>query len=73
MPPKKDSSGGAGGGQSKGQGKQTQKPAKSSGGGDNEDVQRNQKLQAILLADSFTKTFRPVTWFVELIAFDNCS
>lgn len=30
------------------------------GGG--EDSKRDQKLQAILLADSFTKAFRPVTW-----------
>ena len=28
----------------------------------NEDVKRDQKLQAVLLADSFTKTFRPITW-----------
>lgn len=28
----------------------------------NEDDRREQKLQAILLADSFTKTFRPITW-----------
>ena len=26
-----------------------------------EDVKRDQKLQAILLADSFSKTFRPIT------------
>lgn len=27
----------------------------------NDDVKRDQKLQAILLADSFSKTFRPIT------------
>lgn len=27
----------------------------------NEDVKREQKLQAIILADSFSKTFRPIT------------
>ena len=27
----------------------------------NDDVRREQKLQAILLADSFSKTFRPIT------------
>ena len=26
-----------------------------------DDVKREQKLQAILLADSFSKTFRPIT------------
>lgn len=31
-------------------------------GGGNDDTKRDQKLQAILLADSFTRTFRPVTW-----------
>lgn len=30
--------------------------------GGNDDTKRDQKLQAILLADSFTRTFRPVTW-----------
>ena len=36
---------------------------KSGGGGfDNEDMKRDQKLQAILLADSFARTFRPITW-----------
>ena len=44
------------------------KDGKSSGSGKkggNEvdfDMKRDQKLQAILLADSFTKTFRPITW-----------
>jgi translation initiation factor eIF-2B subunit epsilon len=45
-------------------GKKDQKPAgggKKADGG-NEDAKRDQKLQAILLADSFSKTFRPVTW-----------
>lgn len=27
-----------------------------------EDVKREQKLQAVLIADSFAKTFRPITW-----------
>ena len=31
-------------------------------GGGGEDAKRDQKLQAILLADSFQKAFRPVTW-----------
>jgi hypothetical protein len=63
MPPKKDAgtkgSGGAASKSSSGD-----KGDKKSKAGDNEDVQRDQKLQAILLADSFTKTFRPVTWWV---------
>lgn len=36
--------------------------SKKKGPSDNEDVKRDQKLQAILLADSFTTTFRPLTW-----------
>ncbi len=51
------------------------KKEKQAGGGaiksktanDNEDVRRDQKLQAILLADSFEKTFRPVTWEVPKV------
>ena len=35
---------------------------KNAGGGGGEDAKRDQKLQAILLADSFSKSFRPVTW-----------
>ena len=35
---------------------------KGEGGGGGEDSKRDQKLQAILLADSFSKSFRPVTW-----------
>ena len=31
-------------------------------GTDNDDVKQEQKLQAILLADSFAKSFRPMTW-----------
>ena len=27
-----------------------------------EDLKREQKLQAIVLADSFMKTFRPISW-----------
>ena len=29
---------------------------------DGEDLKREQKLQAIVLADSFMKTFRPISW-----------
>lgn len=36
------------------------KPAK--GGNAVEDLKREQKLQAIIMADSWSKTFRPVTW-----------
>ena len=36
--------------------------AKKGDGGGGEDAKRDQKLQAILLADSFQKSFRPVTW-----------
>ena len=48
-------------------GPSTKSKSSSSGGGkskggDAEDMMREQKLQAILLADSFTKTFRPITW-----------
>ena len=32
------------------------------GGGGGDDAKREQKLQAILLADSFSKSFRPITW-----------
>jgi translation initiation factor eIF-2B subunit epsilon len=41
-----------------------EKPAggKKAEGGGGEDAKRDQKLQAILLADSFSKSFRPVTW-----------
>ena len=49
--PSKGKGGGGGGGTGGG------------GGGD----EREQKLQAILLADSFTKTFRPVTWQVPKV------
>ena len=34
---------------------------KKGGGGGNDEDQRNQKLQAILLADSFKQNFRPIT------------
>jgi translation initiation factor eIF-2B subunit epsilon len=37
------------------------KPSKG-GGNNNEDLKREQKLQAIIMADSWSKTFRPVTW-----------
>lgn len=44
------------------------KTRKTKSGADaNEDVKRNQKLQAILLADSFTKTFRPITWHIPKV------
>ncbi len=49
--------------------KKTSKPSggsggskKQSAGNEAEDVKREQKLQAILLADSFQRTFRPITW-----------
>jgi len=42
---------------SKGEGKK-----KSKGGGGHEDVKREQKLQAIVMADSFCRTFQPLTW-----------
>lgn len=48
--------------------KKTGKKEKTAGvgkkgeGGGGEDAKRDQKLQAILLADSFQKAFRPVTW-----------
>ena len=35
--------------------------SKQSGGG-NDDVKRDQKLQAIVMADSFARTFQPITW-----------
>jgi hypothetical protein len=34
----------------------------SRAGAGEEDLKRDQKLQAIVLADSFMKTFRPITW-----------
>ncbi|TYZ57102.1 hypothetical protein PybrP1_005896 [[Pythium] brassicae (nom. inval.)] len=37
------------------------KSSKSKGGGANEDVRREAPLQAVLFADSFAETFRPVT------------
>lgn len=43
--------------------KETKSGGKKGGGASqDEDVKRDQKLQAILLADSFAKAFRPVTW-----------
>lgn len=36
-------------------------PAATKAQSQQEDVRRDQKLQAILLADSFTTTFRPIT------------
>ena len=38
------------------------KGAAKDSGGDQSELKREQKLQAILLADSFSKTFRPITW-----------
>lgn len=38
------------------------KAKKESNAQDANDVKREQKLQAILLGDSFTKSFRPITW-----------
>ena len=40
----------------------TASAGKKGEGGGGEDSKRDQKLQAILLADSFQKAFRPVTW-----------
>lgn len=48
-------------------GPKTERPQNSKGKGKSkgpdqlDDVKRNQKLQAIILADSFSKTFRPIT------------
>ena len=43
--------------------KQSAKGKSKKGGGDTQDdVKREQKLQAILMADSFEKSFRPITW-----------
>jgi translation initiation factor eIF-2B subunit epsilon len=42
--------------------KEKSSSGKKNEGGGGEDSKRDQKLQAILLADSFTKAFRPVTW-----------
>ena len=47
---------------SKKEGVKKAKAGGGGGGGGDEDVKREQKLQAILLADSFATTFRPVTW-----------
>ena len=49
--------------QGKGGGQTSSKPkaAKAPRADASEDVKRDQKLQAILLADSFTVTFRPIT------------
>ena len=41
--------------------KKQDKPAKKKPS-ENEDVKREQKLQAILLGDSFTTSFRPLTY-----------
>jgi hypothetical protein len=38
------------------------KPKKSQSGGESEEIKQDQSLQAILLADSFEKSFRPITW-----------
>jgi hypothetical protein len=38
------------------------KPAGKKGSEPSEDLKRDQKLQAIVLADSFMKTFRPISW-----------
>ena len=38
------------------------KHAGKKGSEPSEDIKRDQKLQAIVLADSFMKTFRPITW-----------
>jgi hypothetical protein len=53
-----------GGGKAAEGGKSSSSSRKESrgGGGGEEDIKRDQKLQAIVLADSFMKTFRPITW-----------
>ncbi len=48
-------------GQGSGKGRQSQAASNKSKIEMSEDVKREQKLQAIILADSFTKTFRPIT------------
>jgi translation initiation factor eIF-2B subunit epsilon len=54
--------------QSKGNQKEGNKKKEKSGsgggggGGADDELKREQKLQAILLADSFQKSFRPITW-----------
>jgi len=44
-----------------GRGKRSRKNKKGKGGGGGDDLKTEQRLQAILLADSFTETFRPIT------------
>ena len=39
------------------------------GGGGDEDVKRDKPLQAVLLADSFTSTFRPVSFECPKVLF----
>jgi hypothetical protein len=56
--PKKGSNKGA---SEKGQQQQQKRPSKAPKIDQSEDVKREQKLQAILLADSFATAFRPIT------------
>jgi hypothetical protein len=59
---KPDKSAGAGGaGKGKQQQQQQAKSKPKPAAVENEDVKREQKLQAVLLADSFNKAFRPIT------------
>lgn len=61
----KEKGSGGGGGKPEGGGKSSSSSSRKKGGGDaggEEDLKRDQKLQAIVLADSFMKTFRPITW-----------
>lgn len=51
----------AGAGKAKGGSAPVKKTAKAPRADASEDVKRDQKLQAILMADSFTVTFRPIT------------
>lgn len=65
-PPKKEKQqqnnpAGKKGGQNQPKQQQQQQKPKQTKAQPSEDVKREQKLQAIILADSFSKTFRPVT------------
>ena len=42
--------------------KKSSKKGNNSGGGDDDELKRDQKLQAILLADTFRGSFNPITW-----------
>ena len=42
--------------------KKSSKKGNNTGGGDDDELKRDQKLQAILLADTFRGSFNPITW-----------